>query len=63
MKTNQEMLDLALQLATEDVDSMSDNEIAEYLDINVDEVNYLYVDDAISKRIEYYLNEWNNNGK
>jgi len=52
----------ANDVATEDIDGWSDEEVAEYLDISVDEVNFEYRKDAIDKRTEYYLDIWEKEG-
>ena len=48
----------ALVVATEDIDGMSDEEIADYLNINYEEVNWDYRNDAITKKAEELINQW-----
>ena len=52
----------AMQIAIEDIDGMSDEEIAEYLGIDCDEVNYQYRNDAIDKKIEELIEFWKSEG-
>ena len=56
--SNDDLLHQAQQVATEDIDGMSDSEVADYLGIEVDEVNYQYRNDAIDKRIDELLEMW-----
>jgi hypothetical protein len=57
-KSNNNLQYQAEQVATEDIDGMSDDEVADYLGIELDEVNYQYRNDAIDKRIEELLEMW-----
>lgn len=57
-KYTDEMMYEANQVATEDIDAMSDSEIAEYLGIEPDEVNWEYRNDAIEKKVEELLELW-----
>jgi DNA-directed RNA polymerase specialized sigma24 family protein len=50
--------DQAKQVATEDIDGWSDAEVADYLHIAEDEVNYAYRQDAIQLRTDYYIDLW-----
>ena len=56
--SNDDLLYQAQQVATEDIDGMSDGEVADYLGIEADEVNYHYRNDAIDKRIDELLEMW-----
>lgn len=53
-----EMMYEANQVATEDIDAMNDSEVAEYLGIETDEVNWEYRNDAIEKKMEELLELW-----
>jgi hypothetical protein len=60
---SEEMISQAEQVATEDVDAMSDDEVADYLGIEPDEVNWDYRNDAIEKRIAQLLEIWSSAGE
>ena len=53
-----EMIYEANQVAIEDIDAMSDGEVADYLGIETDEVNWEYRNDAIEKKMEELLELW-----
>lgn len=53
-----EMMYEANKVATEDIDAMNDGEVAEYLGIETDEVNWEYRNDAIEKKMEELLELW-----
>ena len=53
-----EMMYEANKVATEDIDAMNDGEVAEYLGIETDEVNWDYRNDAIEKKMEELLELW-----
>jgi len=55
---NDELVYQANQVATEDIDTMNDSEVAEYLGIETDEVNWDYRNDAIEKKMEELLELW-----
>ena len=55
---DQEIYDQAIIVATEDIDGMSDEEIADYLGIEWDEVDYQYRNDAIDKRVDELVDLW-----
>ena len=54
----EEMMYEANQVATEDIDAMSDGEIADYLGVEPYEVNWEYRNDAIEKKMEELLELW-----
>ena len=53
-----EMMYEANKVATEDIDAMNDGEVAEYLGIETDEVNWEYRNDTIEKKMEELLESW-----
>lgn len=55
---DEELVYQANQVATEDIDAMNDGEVAEYLGIETDEVNWDYRNDAIEKKMEELLELW-----
>ncbi len=57
-KYTEDMMNEANQIATEDIDAMNDYEVADYLGIEPDEVNWEYRNDAIEKKIEELLELW-----
>jgi hypothetical protein len=64
----QELYDQALIVATEDIDGMDDGEVADFLNdngglgIEPNEINYLYRNDAITKRVDYLIDLWRKEG-
>ncbi len=52
----------AHEVAMEDIDGWSDKEVAEYLGVFPNEINWDYRQDAIEKREDYYLELWKEEG-